>query len=283
MLSIRKPLIVFAIPLLVLASGSSVSARSPVTAGADDLRGIVDGIVAAWDSADLVCLGEGHGDRNDADLRLALVRHPEFVRRVHVIVVEFGDRAQQSLLDRLVLEGESIARSELRAVWGTARGAEVWESPVYEGFLRAVADVNKRLPREQRVRVVAGDDPSVQNRGRAIRELISREILDKGTKGLAVFGARHCERRGFGFPGELSARYPGRIWAVLGFYDVTAGRRALNLGVSPQLIPVSGTERARVPVGRMFFVGRAHDTATLGDVADALVYYGDRTPSSVDR
>jgi len=252
------------------------SAQVPLVDVATDLRGIVEGILAAWEKADVVCLGEGHGDQNDSGLRLALVRHPEFAPRVAVIVVEFADVVQQPLLDRLVLEGEDLPRDQLRRVWSTARGAEVWEAPIYEGFLRAVSDVNRRMPRERRVRVLAGDDPSHANRGLAIRELIRREILDKGKKGLAIYGARHCERRGFGFPGELADLYPGRIWSAFGFYDVEAGRRELGLGPEPQLIPIIGTDRSKIPVGRMFFTGRSNDSATLGNVANAIIYYGKR-------
>lgn len=259
------------------------STQGTAADAATDLRGIVAGILAAWEKADVVCLGEGHGDQNDADLRLALVRHPEFARRVAVIVVEFGDVAQQPLLDRLVLQGEDLPRDQLRQVWSTARGAEVWESPMYEAFLRAVSDVNRQLPREKRVRALAGDDPSLANRGRAIRELIRREILDKEIKGLAIYGARHCEQRGFGFPGELADLYPGKIWSAFGFYDVEAGRRALGLGTEPQLIPITGTDRSKIPAGRMFFTGRFNDPATLGTIADAIVYYGERPARSPDR
>jgi hypothetical protein len=125
------------------------------------------------------------------------------------------------------------------------------------------------------VRVIAGDDPRVANRGRFIRELIVREILSKGLKGLAIYGARHCERRGMGFPGELEEKYPGKIWSAFSFYDVEQGRRALGLGHKSQLIPITGTERAKLPVGRMFFTGRHNDPAILGDIANAIVYYGD--------
>lgn len=278
-----KILLLGAALILVLAPIHRGSGQTPVTEAASDLRGIVDGVLAAWEHADVVCLGEGHGDQNDADLRTALIRHPDFARRVAVIVVEFGDVAQQSLLDRLVLAGEPLSRDEVRQIWRTARGAEVWESPVYEEFLRAVSDVNRQLPRERRVRVLAGDEPPVSNRGRAIRELIRREVLDKRIKGLAIFGARHCEQRGGGFPGELSPDYTARIWSAFSFYDSRAGRDVLRLGSEPQLLPVTGTDRASISAGRMFYTGRANDSATLGNIADAIIYYGDRSRRSPEQ
>ena len=266
--------------LTTLLAGRSSGDQQPGSATGADLQGIVTGILSAWDKADLVCLGEGHGDANDADLRAALVRHPEFARRVDAIVVEFADASQQPLLDQLVVEGVNLSQERARGIWRSARGAEVWDSPMYEAFLRLVSEVNRGLPREERVRVVAGDDSSISNRGRAIRDMIRREILDKKLKALAVYGARHCERRGFGFPGELADLYPGKIWSAFGFYDAAAGRRALSLGGEPQLIPIRGTDRARVPVGQMFFTGRKDDSATLGSVIDAIVHFGDRTPKA---
>jgi hypothetical protein len=256
-----------AMPLPV---GGQVPAR-----GAVGFPGMVEGILAAWDGASVVCLGEDHGSANDSELRIGLIRHPEFPRRARVVVVEFADVAHQYLLDRFIVEGKDMPREELRQVWRTANGADVWEAPIYEAFLRAVRDVNVRLPRGGRVRVIAGDDPTISNRGRFIREQISREILDKGLKGLAIYGARHCERRGMGFPGELEDKYPGQIWSAFSFYDAKEGRRALGLGAEPRLIQITGTERAGLPVGGMFFTGRQRDAATLGDITNAIVYFGD--------
>lgn len=238
------------------------------------LKPIVKGILAAWDKADVVCLGEDHGSKNDSDLRITLVEHPDFVRKVKVIMVESANIAHQDILDRFILEGEDMPREKLRIVWSDANGAEVWESPIYEAFLRAVRTVNLAIPRSQRVRLLAGDNPKEQNRGRFIREAVSREILDKGLKALAVYGAGHCECRGGGFPGELEDKYPGRIWAAFNFYVVEAGRQELGLGDAPSLIPITGTEKAKLSAARMFFLGRYNDPATLGDMTNAIVYYG---------
>lgn len=238
------------------------------------LQTIINGILAAWDKADVVCLGEDHGSRNDSDLRIALIQHPDFIRKVNVIIVEFADTLHQDLLDRFVLEGEDIPRDQLRAVWKDTSGKAVWESPMYEAFLRAVRKINLTLPLNKRVRLIGGDNSNERNRGRFIREAVSREILDKSLKGLAIYGSRHCECRGMGFPGELSDKYPGKIWAASSFYDVDEGRRVFGLGDEPRLIPITGTEKEKFPVRKMFFLGRHNDPATLGDMFNAVVYYG---------
>jgi len=53
-----------------------------------------------YDRHDVVALGEMHARKTDSDLRIALVRHPDFARKVRTIVVEFGATAEQTTLDR---------------------------------------------------------------------------------------------------------------------------------------------------------------------------------------
>jgi hypothetical protein len=241
------------------------------------LKNIVTGILAAWDKSDVVCLGEGHGSKSDSDLRLALIEHPDFVRKVKAIIVEFADSVHQDILDRLALEGEFIPREKLREVWKDTSGKAVWESPIYEAFLRTVRKINLPLPRDQRVRLIAGDNSTQTNRGRFIREAVSREIIDKKLKALAIYGSGHCECRAMGFPGELRDKYPGRIWSVFGFYSeegANEGRRLFGLGDEPTLVPIKGTDRAGIPIGKMFFLGWYNDPATLGDIVNSIVYYG---------
>ena len=250
------------------------SAVRPDEATKARLQSVVKGILAGWDKADVVCLGEDHGSKNDSDLRIAVIEHPDFIRKVNVIMVEFADSLHQDLLDQLVIEGEDIPRERLRAVWKDTSGKAVWESPIYEAFMRAVRKINLTVSRDRRVRLLAGDNSNERNRGRFIREAVSREILSKGLKGLAVYGAGHCECRAMGFPGELASQYPGRIWAAFNFYDVDEGRRVFGLGNEPVLIPITGSDKAKIVAGKMFFLGRYNDPSTLADITNAIVYYG---------
>jgi hypothetical protein len=259
------------------------AAVEPTEAAKARLQNIVEEILNAWGKADVVCLGEDHGGKDDSDLRIALIQHPDFVRKVKVIIVEFANSAHQDILDRLALEGEDLTREQLRTVWSDSSSASVWELPIYEAFLRAIRKVNLALPQKQRVRLIGGDNPKESNRGRFIREAVSREILDKNLKGLAIYGSRHCECRGMGFPGELGDKYPGRIWGVSSFYDVAEGRRIFGLGDEPRLIPITGTAQAKIPVGKMFFVGRSNDRATLGDLFNAIIYFGNTREANVPK
>ncbi len=53
-----------------------VATVEPNEATKGRLQNIVKGILAAWDKADVVCLGEDHGSKNDSDLRITLIEHP---------------------------------------------------------------------------------------------------------------------------------------------------------------------------------------------------------------
>ena len=264
------------------AAQTSVASVEPNEQARACLQNIVKEILVAWSKADVICLGEDHGSKNDSDLRIALVEHSDFVRRVNVIIVESANIEHQDILDRLVLDGEEMPRQKLRTVWSDATSADVWELPIYEAFLRAVRKANLAVPRQQRVRLIGGDNPKETNRGRFIRDVVSREILSKRLKGLAIYGSGYCERRGGGFPGELESKYPGKIWAASTFYDVEEGRRIFGLGDEPKLIPITGTESAKILGGKMFYsLERSNDPATLSDLFNAIVYFGSARDTNV--
>jgi hypothetical protein len=278
------------VPILLVSS----SLLTAATARAQDrYQPLVEGILAAWSSADVVCLGENHGRKYDSDLRIALVRHPRFPRVVRIIVVESANPADQDLLDRFILEGAPMTRDELAPVWRDASGAEVWESPIYEEFLRAVRDVNLRLPRDERVRVIGGDTPidwrtitsadqlvpllnaGLMNRGGNIRKIIAEQVLDKKLKGLAIYGAGHCVKVGMGFPGELADKYPGRIWSVSGFFEdagARKGKQVFGLGDNPAYVVTTGTKWEPMPATGILW---PYGKETIGDMVDAIVFYGD--------
>ena len=110
---------------------------------------IVPALISAFGHVDILALGEDHWSKKDSDLRIGLVRDPEFARKVRFIVVEFGSTAQQPTLDRYI-RGEDVPLAELQQVWKTTTQTNgIWDSPVYADFYAAVRDVNKRLPPDE--------------------------------------------------------------------------------------------------------------------------------------
>ena len=84
--------------------------------------GIVRTLISVFDQADIIALGETHQWRLDTDLRIALVRHPGFAKKVRSIVVEFGSSTEQPTLDRYI-RGENVSRAQLEQVWKTTTQA----------------------------------------------------------------------------------------------------------------------------------------------------------------
>ena len=117
--------------------------------------------------------------------------------------------------------------------------------------------------------------------GGNIRNIIARELLDKHLKGLAIYGARHCDKIGMGFPGELAGRYPGRVWSIeplVGRKGPQRGKKVFGLGKAPAYVVVAGGTRASLPAGELVAV---RSSLTLGEVLDAIVYHGDVKDSVV--
>jgi hypothetical protein len=143
-------------------------------------------------------------------------------------------------------------------VWRDATNPEVWESPIYEELLRAIRDVNLRVPRDQRVRVIGGDSKvdwaaikkpedllPLMNRGGNIRELIAAQVLEPHLKALAIYGACHCSKVGTGFPGQLAPRYgTERFWSIpplVRAAGAAKGRALFGLGSDPAYVLIAGS------------------------------------------
>src|SRR5262245_3559125 len=271
--------------------------------------GVVQALIAVFDQVDIVALGEAHGRRVDSDLRIALVRDPEFAKQVRAIVVEFGSTTEQSTLDRYI-RGENVSSAQLERVWKTTSNG-VWDSPVYADFFRAVRDVNANLPAVARIRVFGGDPGPTDQRDReaAAVAVLEEQVLARHGKALVIYGAAHFYRAApasFGASAEL-ARTPEKPHAGRLSTEIAVGgepdppppgvslrspdyrkvESALATQIRPVLIPLSrppfrdltaeeflggGMYSCRGPGGcRSAFAG---SRLTLGAMADAAVYFG---------
>jgi hypothetical protein len=305
-----------------LTNGPFLRAQAPEITARPNVRlpdeaagvdGIVRTLIAAFDQADIVALGEDHGEKLDSDLRIALLRHPDFARKVRFIVVEFASTAQQPTLDRYI-RGEEVPISELQQVWKTTTQSQsgVWDSPMYADFLAAVRDVNRRLPAEKRIRVLAGDPPAGSGTARdaSAVSVLKEHVLEKHGKALVIYGAAHFYRRevnqilfanGGGITKLLEADYPGRTFVVLPVAGPGGGfakfEHALTTRVRPVMVslqrpPFRDFTAQEFLGGRMLNCLGARSVpdgcvsafqgsgATLGQLADACIYW--RAGADVD-
>src|ERR1700733_10166423 len=119
---------------------------------------VTTNLLSACDHVDVVALEETRGNKADSELRLRLVRDPDFPFRVNSIIVEFGNSLHQAILDRYIA-GEDVSQAELQQVWRDTTQVAAWDAPVYAEFFATVREVNQKLPPLRRLHVIAGDTP----------------------------------------------------------------------------------------------------------------------------
>jgi Haem-binding uptake, Tiki superfamily, ChaN len=269
------------------------------------IDGVVGALISVYDQFDVVALGEMHERRIDSDLRIALVRHPDFAKKVRSIVVEFATTTEQTTLDRYI-RGENVSRAQLERVRPSQFGSLVSENPMYEDFFAAVREVNSRLPADARIRVFGGEDN--RNRDTAAVSILKEQVLQKHGKALVIYGHAHFWRASPNRPGGfiddskdigivrmLDISYPGRTFAVIPVGGQLPGDanpdyqkfdRALKTQVRPVMVPLQRLPFRDFTAGDFLsgdVVTRSggrwvsiftDSTLTLGQMADACVYLG---------
>src|SRR6185437_8554774 len=238
----------------------------------------------------VVAIAEAHGVRQAGDLYIALVRDPAFQRMAPDIVIEFASRQSQDLLDRYVVRGDSIPLDSVRSIWRNTTKVAGWESPIYARWLEAIREVNRALPPNRRMRVLAGDTrvdwerlnspedwQRLGDNNISFADVISNEVLGKGHRALVVLGSNHLMRTGTRDDGpntttRVEARYPGSMYVVW-LYNARPGgpdadARMTREGWSvPSVIPLRGNWAGAIPAA-------AH---RFDEAADALLYLGPST------
>ena len=297
-----------------VTSESLIHAQSPKPAAPPTVRlpdesagidGIAQTLIAVFDHVDIVALGEAHERTLDSDLRIAVVRHPNFAKKVRTIVVEFATTTEQTTLDRYI-RGENVSRAQLERVRPRQPGSLTSEDPMYGDFFAAVREVNSRLPADSRIRVFGGED--IRDRVTAAVTILREQVLEKHGKALVIYGAAHFYKddpssigAGSGIVRLLDMAYPGRTFAVIpvgGPLELPPGvtlrispdyrkfDRALRTQVRPVLVSAARPPfrdfaaeefigghvvNCGGPGGCSIFQG---STLTLGQMADALLYVG---------
>jgi len=178
-------------------------------------RDAIPAILDLFTNYQVVGLGEGpHGNLEGAAFRLKLLRDPRFPAVVNDILVEMGTARYQAVMDRYI-RGETVPHQELRRTWeDTTNPGTNPDKPIYQEFFAAVRDVNAKLPKEKKLRVLLGDPPIawefVRNRSDLRRwnmqrdphafAVLKRESLSKNRRALVIYGDGHFQGRGFPAP-----------------------------------------------------------------------------------
>lgn len=231
---------------------SVLLSQSPFPQEAGGWAAATNALVGAFDRADVIVLGEGHGRKPDSDFRVALVRNPKFAEAVRVIVLE-------------------ARQPELSA---------------------AVDEVNQGFPPSRRIQIFLNQTSPGGDRNATAVEIVRKQALDKGQKALVVFGSGHVWRRFGGVTKLLEQQVPGRVLVVETIAPINPSRatpesvaefaassRALEATLRsrnwPVLFALPGSAAANLAADP-FYLGQAMLGAqvTLGELADAVVFFG---------
>ena len=237
------------------------------TALLPNAQNAIRGIVDLFDKFPIVALGEGHSLREAGSFYVSLVKDPGFLGKVNDIVIEFGSRLSQAIVDRYI-NGEDVSPSELQQVWRNTTKVFAFESSIYPQLLAAVRDVNRQLPPAHRIRVLAGDSPidwtkvtthdqweSYQPNDPSFAEVIDDQVLAHHRKALVIMGGSHLSKsmdpaRDPNTTMLVERMHPGTIYVVL----LDQGKKNISGERPPILIPTTSPH--------------------AGDYSDAILYLG---------
>ena len=270
---------------------------------------LADVVVNALKSKWVVAIGENHAHVEFHEALRNILSDPTVQSIVDDIVVEFGNSLYQDSVDRYV-RGEEIPVDSIKLAWRNTivSPGTVWDSPVYGQFFRHVRTVNKNRTDGRSYRIVLADTPVDWTKVKSIDDLrpffdrsghiaktTAKEVLDKGRRAILVAGGTHLTLRNMvrkskhGVPyaevsvaAQLAMEYPGSIFVIRSdghgraFGDTRFEKVPLG-----SVLYTADTEFGSVLVNEISsmrnFDGTpftAYGTATLADIADAVIYWG---------
>jgi uncharacterized iron-regulated protein len=165
-------------------------------------------ILEAFDTHDVVALGEMHGNKQLYEWLRSLVTTSAFADRVDDIVMEFGNSLYQRSVDRYV-GGQDVPLEQVEKAWRNMVGAVGPPSPVYASLYKAVRDSNINRNGKHQIRILCGDPyidwdkvkdtedigPFLAHRDDWYTQVVKDEVLAKHHRALLIIGSGHLLRR----------------------------------------------------------------------------------------
>jgi hypothetical protein len=264
-------------------------------------------ILATFDKYEVVGIHAAHGGKDLDDYILSLLQAPEFPNKVNDVVVECGNSWYQPVLDRYVA-GEDVSAEEMQLVWRDTTELMCSLSGFYEHLFPLVRNINRKLPAERRLRVLAADPPvdwSTVTSGRdvptserdvTITTVMKDEVLAKHRKALMLFGLMHLLH---GLPMNPPAdetpmratavslyeqTYPGVTFVIIphrGFGTFShlepenaALEARLRSWPTPSLVPLKDNWIGNLGAAYFFQVPNSWRNRPVSTLADAYLYLG---------
>ena len=139
-ISFAKYVFFCAAALIVGTSGIVHSQTNPEPQPLNAIQGIVN----TFDRYPVVAIAEtNHGLRQAGDFYISLVKDPRFAAKVNDIVIEFGSRNWQPVVDRYI-NGENVSQEELQHAIAAYQRAVALD-PHYAAALAGLASAEYQL------------------------------------------------------------------------------------------------------------------------------------------
>ena len=270
------------------------------------LEGATPALLRAFQSHDIVMLGEMHGNKQEYDWLRSLVATPEFADQVDDIVVEFGNSLYQKSVDRYV-RGDDVPIEEVQRAWRDTVASVGPPSPVYASLYQAVRETNMKRKGKHQIRVLCGDPaidweqvkeakdilPYLKSRDQSYAQVVKTEVLAKHRRALLIIGTFHFLRHLDLPPGrkqfdiEQQLREAGANPYLIVFGTNTVGKSGeldhrFHSWPIPSIVSLADNWVGELPAIPVVTEGRgpALPSLKLKDAADALLYLG--PPASLE-
>ena len=272
-------------------------------------------VMRAFETHNIVMIGETHGNKQEYEWLRSLVATPEFADRVDDIVMEFGNSLYQKSVDRYIA-GEDVPVEQVQRAWRNTVGAIGAPSPVSGWLYETVRETNMKRHDKHQIRVLCGDPyidwekvkareditPYLSHRDEWFTQVVKDEVLAKHHRALLVMGSGHFLRGDEPTYIEPHLRRMGaKTYLIVFGTNVIGGYDDLDHRFdswrAPTIVSLAGNwvgELPAMPVvsggeggpHRMIFRRGQHSAGAppapprppvkLKDAADALLYLGPR-------
>ena len=265
-------------------------------------------ITEKFSAYNIICLDEGpHSTIQTHRLIRELFNDKVFNSTVDYIIIEFANQKHQKTLDRFII-GKKVTLKDLRLLWRSTTQAHStnFEKSVYLKLLKTIRAANKKLPKNNKIRVIAGDPPinwnNINSQNDYFPAITQRDVLpselaikygiESSKKVLLIYGGEHLKMQSSGkdstywtIPYYINKKYPGSVYTI----------GALISGNYPDLkfnVPVNSIiELSSDPAGDLIVKngGNNSNKNKLKEDFDAVYYAGpseswqlDDEPKSLD-
>lgn len=252
-------------------------------------------VLNAFETHDIVMLGEIHGNKQEYKWLDSLVADPEFADRIDDIVMEFGNSLYQKSVDRYIA-GEAVSIEEVQRAWRNLLGLGP-PPPIYGDLYEAVRETNLRRRDKHQMRVLCGDPyinwdkvktqdelgPFLGHRDQWYAQVVKDEVLAKHHRAFLIAGSAHFLReQGDGYIEPELRRAGAKTFVILAGTNAVKGYDDLDHRFdswpAPSIALLNGNwvgELLAIPVISGATQG-IDSHLKLKDAADALLYLGPR-------